>query len=339
MHRTRWLALSITLAACAGDDPAADAGRDAATTDAQPLDDAAEPDGALADADVAVPDAETDAAAPDACAGPQPTRLRVTSYCDQPIWLHHSENVAAPLGTRLEAGECYDYPIGAGELASMRLWPKTGCDAAGEDCDLGQSVAPCPDGGCQPPIESKFEATFADADACPTEGAPAECVTWYNASQVDGFTLPFLVRPKGPGSDAPGCIESDCSALDLDQCPSAEDLSQGGLYPEYAAVDLRVLDESGAVVGCMAPCKRLNYPAPWGYGLPEDSSPTREFCCPTPPIGPEECTAGPVTGTGYVNRLQTMCPSVYSYAYDDADGLHTCPAQTQFEVVFCPERR
>jgi hypothetical protein len=31
-----------------------------------------------------------------------------------------------------------------------------------------------------------------------------------------------------------------------------------------------------------------------------------------------------------------MCPSVYSYAYDDADGLHTCPAQTRFELRFCP---
>lgn len=31
-----------------------------------------------------------------------------------------------------------------------------------------------------------------------------------------------------------------------------------------------------------------------------------------------------------------MCPTAYSYAYDDTAGLHACPSEVSFEVVFCP---
>lgn len=271
-------------------------------------------------------------------AGPQSTRLRIISQCDQPIWIQASENVPMP-ATKLEPGDCFDAPVPDAALSATRFWPKLGCNEQGEDCKIGQSVAPCPQGGCQPPIDSKFEATWADPVNCPTSGGDANCVTWYNASQVDGYTLPFSIRPTGPGSDAPGCVVSECGDLDLSECPSAEDLSQGGEFPAYDAVDLRVLDpdDPSKVLGCLSPCKKLNYPAPWGHGMAENISPAVEFCCPTPPISPEQCSSGPVVETDFVNRLQDMCPSVYSYAYDDADGLHTCPAQTQFEVVFCPE--
>jgi len=43
-----------------------------------------------------------------------------------------------------------------------------------------------------------------------------------------------------------------------------------------------------------------------------------------------------VVHTDYVAAMRSMCPSAYSYAYDDAAGLHACSSQTQFEVVFCP---
>lgn len=241
---------------------------------------------------------------------------------------------------RLEPGGCYDVPIPETALSATRFWPKVGCDDDGSNCKIGQSVAPCPAGGCQPPIDSKFEATWADPVNCPPTGGDANCVTWYNASQVDGYTLPFRIVPTRPGSSEPGCVVSDCAPLDLAQCPDAEDLSQNGQFPELSSVDLRILDpdDETRVLGCLSPCKKLNYPAPWGEGMPENVSPALEYCCPTPPIEPQVCSSGPVVETDFVNRLQAMCPSVYSYAYDDADGLHTCPAQTQFQVVFCPEQ-
>ena len=43
-----------------------------------------------------------------------------------------------------------------------------------------------------------------------------------------------------------------------------------------------------------------------------------------------------VVHTNYVNSLQTMAPTVYSYSFDDADSLKTCLADTKFEVIYCP---
>ncbi|MCB9594596.1 MAG: hypothetical protein H6719_17820 [Sandaracinaceae bacterium] len=329
--------LTMLLAACSNED-LSDAG---VGTDGGPARDG----GAAADAggeDGATPDdagapvdgGDTDAGAIDAgpgC-GPQTTRLRVTNRCAEPFWIGHSDNLAIPEDARVDPGTCFDVAVPDERLEATRIWPRTGCDASGRECQTGQSVAPCPTGGCSPPFESKFEATWADPTTCPPSGGDATCVTWYNASQVDGYTLPFTIVPSAEGD---GCVTSDCSMLSLAQCPAAEDLSQGGLYPELSAVDLRVQDGADTIA-CLAPCKMLTYPAPWGLGIPETDPRALPFCCPTPPISPEQCTAGPVATSDYVTRLQTMCPSVYSYAYDDADGLHTCPAPTQFEVVFCP---
>lgn len=271
-----------------------------------------------------------------------PTRLRITSQCSEPIWIAHSDNVGDPQNVRLTKGQSYDYKIPDAGLASTRFWPKTGCDGAGHNCRMGDSGEgggkPCPATGCQPPVDSKFEATFARV------GDTAQ--TWYNLSQVDGYTLPFKVVPRGPGAESGSCVSSDCSGLALDRCPGAEKI--GGAFE-----DLRVRDGSGRVIACMAPCKKWNYPAPWGRGQSEAVDPGLHLCCPTP-IDPvsggctidrscmtsEACSnAGDplsVVHTQYVAAMRSMCPSAYSYAYDDAAGLHACSSQTSFEVTFCP---
>jgi thaumatin family protein len=280
-----------------------------------------------------------------------PTRLRLRNACDQPIWIAHSDNVPDAQNIRLDKGQSHDVPIPDGGLAAVRFWPKLGCDATGHACAIGDSGegggTPCPASGCQPPIDSKFEATFS-----PIGGAEQ---TWYNLSQVDGYTLPFKVTPRGPGSETGSCVTSDCSGLRVEMCPGSEDMTGGGLYSQYGQQDLRVRDASGAVLGCMAPCKKWNYPAPWGLGQPESADPGLHLCCPTPidpAKNPGACTpatscmtseacsdaADPlsVVRSDYVAAMRSMCPSAYSYAYDDAAGLHACPSQTTFEVVFCP---
>jgi len=283
--------------------------------------------------------------------GALPTRLRITSKCQEPIWIAHSDNVPAAQNILLHAGESHDYPIPDGGLSATRFWPKTGCDGSGSHCTMGDSGEgggkPCPASGCQPPLDSKFEATFA-----PRGGADA---TWYNLSQVDGYTLPFKVVPRGTGAEEGSCVTSDCSGLSLDLCPTSEDLSGGGLYSQYAGLDLRVRDGNGRTIACMAPCKKWNYPSPWGLGQPESADPGLHMCCPTPidPVAnPGQCTAAnhcmtsqacsdpgdpvSVTHTRYVQAMRSMCPSAYSYAYDDAAGLHACSSETGFEVIFCP---
>ncbi len=276
--------------------------------------------------------------------GALPTRLRIVNRCAEPVWIAHSDNVPDAQNLRLQNGEWHDYAIPDGGLSATRFWPKTGCDASGHACRIGDSGEgggkPCPATGCQPPVDSKFEATFAP------KGSAAQ--TWYNLSQVDGYTLPFAVTPRGPGAGVGSCVSSDCSRLSLDRCPGAEDLGAG-----FSGQDLRVRDASGRVIACLSPCKRWNYPAPYGLGKPESVDPGLHLCCPTP-IDPSTggcsidrscmtsaaCSNGAdplgVVRTRYVAAMREMCPSAYSYAYDDAAGLHACSSQTQFEVVFCP---
>jgi hypothetical protein len=248
------------------------------------------------------------------------TRLRITSHCAQPIWIAHSDNVSDPQNIRLVLNQSHDYNIPDAGLASTRFWPKTGCDASGHNCVIGDSGEgggkPCPATGCMPPVDSKFEATFAP------RGAKDQ--TWYNLSQVDGYTLPFKVVPRGEGAGSGSCVASDCAGLSLDRCPA----------------DLRIVDASGKVIACMSPCKKWNYPAPYGKGQPENVDPGLHMCCPTPPMTPEACSSAAdpasVVHTEYVKVMHSMCPTAYAYAYDDAAGLHACSSQTSFEVVFCP---
>jgi hypothetical protein len=281
---------------------------------------------------------------------PPTTRLRVVSRCSEPIWIAHSDNVPFDQNVRLATGEYHDYPIPDGGLASARFWPKVGCDAGGHNCRIGDTGegggAPCGPNGCHPPIDSKFEVTFAA-----TTSANA---TFYNLSLVDGYTLPFTVAPVGPGAGVGACTASDCSSLTLDACPTAEDLG-GAVFPAFADVDLRVADplSPGRALACMSPCKAWQYPAPYGLGRPESQDPGLHLCCPTPIdpasgqcttangcMTPDACrsTSDPlgVVHTDYVAVIHTRCPTAYSYSYDDAAGLHACPAATGFEVTFCP---
>ncbi|MCE9577674.1 MAG: thaumatin family protein [Deltaproteobacteria bacterium] len=323
---SRTLLLLALVAAC---------GNTSAAVDADPF---------APDADPLAPDASSLDATPSVDAAPLPeqtARLRVVNRCAQPIWIAHSDNLAADQNVALVTDAFHDYDIPAGGLASVRLWPKTGCDATGHSCLIGDNGEgggkPCGPNGCQPPFDSKFEATFADT------ASSAE--TWYDLSLVDGFTLPLAVRPLGNGTNTGTCVASDCANLTLDACPAQE----------QAGLDLRVTDPANAAttIACLAPCKAWNYPAPYGEGHPESQDPGLHLCCPTPIdpqsgnctianacMTPDACRAAgdpaSVVHTSYVALVHARCPSAYSYSYDDEAGLHACPSATRFEVTFCP---
>lgn len=310
----------------------------------QGVDDGGGEDAALTEtdggaADGAGPDVSVDARAP---LPPQTSRLRIVSSCAFPIWIAHSNNVPGEQNIRLDPGGYHDYAIPAGGLASARFWPKVGCDANARNCRIGDSGegggVPCGPGGCHPPIDSKFEVTFA--------AIGSSAATFYNLSLVDGYTLPFSVAPVGNGAGVGSCTASDCSMLTLDACPVAEDLG-GSVFPAYADRSLRVAD-----VGCMSPCKAWSYPAPYGLHLPESQDPGLHLCCPTPiDPGTGQCTAAngcitpaacraasdplSVVHTDYVQLVHARCPTAYAYSYDDDAGLHACPADTGFRVEFC----
>jgi hypothetical protein len=258
-------------------------------------------------------------AAASADARAQSREITVTNRCAFTVWIAQQPNAGVPAlpggVVRLATGAANSYAIPDAGWAG-RFWPKTGCaNANGTDCATGETLPPCPPGGCQPPADSKVEFFFPDRGL--------QDMSWYDISLVDGYSLPFRIAPRGIASGS--CIETVCS-LSLDACPRDEIDGLG---------DLRVVRD-GATVQCLSPCNRWNYPAPYGLNRPETQPPGVDFCCPTPPVSVAECRAGPIEQSLYVQTVRSACPSAYSFAYDDQGGLHSCPETTSFDVTLCP---
>lgn len=248
--------------------------------------------------------------------------ISVRNQCGFNVWLAQLANSGfSPLsgsgidGTGLlNPGQTGTFTIPDGGWGG-RFWPKTGCDSSGNNCEAGSSSPPCPANGCEPPSDTKVE--FFYFPLSDTVDTP-----YYDVSLVDGYSLATRITPDRTGGS---CVESTC-AVSLNSCPTNEIDGLG---------DLRVF-VNGKVVMCLSPCKRWNYPAPYGMGQPENVDPGLHMCCPTPPVSVDDCRNGDVVRTNYVNLIHSVCPSAYSYAYDDLGGLHNCPAGTSFDVTFCP---
>ena len=284
-----------------------------------------------------------------------PGTLRVSNGCGFPIWVAQQNLPGAVPLTYLTEDSHVDFAIPAAGAPSTRFWAKAECDDAGQACQIGQSQAPCPAGGCAPPVDSKLEASFAcllsDAGGCAVnpsspDGGRLDSILWWNASLVDGFTLPFAVRVSGvetgaedesgpPHGRSVHCEPADCSQLKMSECPTDDDLSDDGKNPLYVHQDERTT--GGA--GCFAPYMKLGYPGHGGDGLNAPAGPVEKmYACPTPPVSPDACRGGPVTKTKYVKLVRRACKeTVYSYAYDDALGLRACPGQALLELAYCPE--
>lgn len=117
--------------------------------------------------------------------------IQVTNNNGYPIWVQTQPNDKQP---QLRNGEIVKLDAGANVKYDIedagwggRIWPKTGCDDSGNNCEFGQSIAPCPDGGCQPPAETKVEFFF------PPNGDPA--AAYYDISLVDGYSLGAEITP------------------------------------------------------------------------------------------------------------------------------------------------
>jgi hypothetical protein len=297
----------------------------------------------------------------------QTADLRMKNSCNFTLWMEARGSgigglIPGERGTvrRVEPGEYADYVIPKTGLASTRFWAKYGCDDQGRNCVTGDQMpyypeGGCPPGGCTPPVDSLFEATWG------REGD----TTWFDTSQVDGYTLPYILHLWGESKkcdcdgrgNCPNITMVNATGLSLAHCPQNDSLSMNGLYPSVTdggkvhhldAVDLRLKDKAGKnVIGCMSPCKKLNYGQPFGYGQNEARPPPLYMCCPTPNAGncqlsqgcimPDACRAGPIEKTEYVKAVHRMAPGIYAYSYDDLVGLHACPAGTViYEMNFCP---
>jgi len=243
-------------------------------------------------------------------------QINFTNKCGYPLWVNPLTNAQGPPLAggihKLTNGASFAYQI-PDKGWGGRFWPKSGCNANGQQCEVGQSVDPCGATGCDPPAETKVEFFF------PPINDPN--AVWYDVSLVDGYSLAAEIVP----SVLQGTCRKTRCALSLGACPTNE----------ANVGDLRVR-KNGKTVQCLSPCKKWNYPPPFGLGRPESQDPGLHLCCPTPPIWPEECRKGAVVRTQYVNLIHKDCPTAYSYSYDDEAGLHNCPNGVNFHVTFCP---
>lgn len=246
------------------------------------------------------------------------------------------QNFPGPALIHLAKDASIDYQIPAEGLASTRFWPKLGCDKDGNNCKIGQSSPPCPSKGCSPPVDSKLEATWgctlADKTKCAYTPQGIQMIdTFWNASAVDGYTLPFTMNLKG-GDGRSSCVPVDCAGLAKAECPKDDNLSDKGKNPKYAHQNMNVVGAGG----CFSTCMKLDYPGFGGDGVQNPSGPVElMYCCPGA-MAPA-CRKGPVVKTKYVETIHTACKNTtYAYAYDDGIGGRNCSGDTVIEMVVGP---
>jgi len=120
---------------------------------------------------------------------------------------------------------------------------------------------------------------------------------WYDVSYVDGFDNPIGITVSNPSCASP----NTCTTAPLNACSG----------------DLRNGNE------CSSPCTVFN---------------TDQFCCRGAYGTQASCVVAnwPAAEQSFVTDIHNSCPGEYAYAYDDANGLHTCPTGANYTVTFCP---
>jgi Thaumatin family/Ricin-type beta-trefoil lectin domain len=121
---------------------------------------------------------------------------------------------------------------------------------------------------------------------------------WYDVSYVDGFDNPIGISISNPSCSSP----NTCSSTPVNACSG--DLRSGG--------------------DCLSPCTVFN---------------TDQFCCRGAYGTQATCVVAnwPAAEQSFVTNIHNSCPGEYAYAYDDANGLHTCATGSNYTVTFCPD--
>ncbi len=120
---------------------------------------------------------------------------------------------------------------------------------------------------------------------------------YYDVSYVDGFDNPIGISISNASCKSP----NTCTIAPKTNCPAGE-LSNGD---------------------CLSPCSVYN---------------TDQYCCRGNYGTSATCVVAnwPQPEQSYVTNIHSSCPSEYAYAYDDSNGLLTCPTGSNYTVTFCP---
>jgi hypothetical protein len=264
-----------------------------------------------------------------AVAAPAPARaddrLVVRNLCSFPVWIAQEGLPGTQAVVKLAPKERKSLAVKIGDAVILptTVWPKAGCDKAGENCTIGERRSAS--------VNSALEATW-----CSGEG----CRSYFSLELNGGYTLPVSVEPKAAENTVAGCSPAACPALTTKACPRSEDLSTDGAFPKLARQDLRMRDpKSKEAIGCFSPCGKLTAPTRvGGLGFKQTDREAQAYCCTGAFAGSEACRAGPVDKTKYAELVDKTCDGeADAWAYDKAHGTHTCTGPVRLVYTVCPK--
>ena len=123
---------------------------------------------------------------------------------------------------------------------------------------------------------------------------------YYDISLVDGWNLPMVIEPTQKialeHGDETLCAPTSCSKLP--DCPAG--------FETY--------DSAGNISGCKSACTMFN---------------TDELCCTGAYLDANVCKPN-----NYTEAIKSVCPDVYSYAFDDYTSAYMCTSFS-YTVTFC----
>ncbi|GAA5976297.1 hypothetical protein JCM10908_005446 [Rhodotorula pacifica] len=224
-------------------------------------------------------------------------KMTVANQCPYTVWPGLFTSVGpkpanTPTGWEAPSGTSYTFEVE--ESWGGRIWPRT-------DCDFSDSSKPgslqCATGACNGGLECDPSTGTGVPPCSLAEFNIQSNIDHYDASNVDGFSIPIAISNSG------GCPLANCPYDLLPTCPDS----------------LKKKDASGKVVGCNTDC-----------GANPDNA---EYCCFGDHKTLDTC---PASGIPNYNFWLKACPISYVYAYGDALALFTCTKGVDWTVTFCP---
>jgi hypothetical protein len=245
-----------------------------------------------------------------------------------------------------------------------RFWPRTECTTANGqttcatgDCG-GNLVCPVGVGGAPPATLAEFTVTpaangsdFYDVSNVDGANVPLSIVPTpgtYNSSPPAGTNLPYYCgspgSPTGTGGlgGCPWDLQSACPA-------ELQDTDPGHYVGCRSAGQVCAVDPSSAALDCAGEVDlyRCTPGGPNGVSGSCYSSGANASCCGCPSWSPDgtcqstnsRWTAPSLPGK-YAQVFKDVCPTAYSFPYDDLTSTFTClgtsSANTGYTVTFCP---
>lgn len=186
------------------------------------------------------------------------------------------------------------------DLYACKIWART-------NCTWNETVFSCETGSCRQSVQCAGSSTrqkpvtFAEF----TLKSPGTGQDYYDVSLVNGYNVQITIRPgliNTEKSSQYWCVAARCTEDLSMKCPK----------------ELTKYNEAGQVIGCMSACDKFKTP---------------QYCCLEEFNNPIMCkpSTWPVN---YPAIFKSMCPTVWTYSYDDDDSTFTCK-NTNYEISFC----